>query len=69
MCGRQLIVVCVILFAFAAFWVKITQRVTTQIVPMSRLVSQKLGSDEDTGIGIRSRAEQSVASGGSAGAT
>jgi ABC-2 type transport system permease protein len=39
-----LIVVCLILFAFAAFWVKITQRVTTQIVPMSRLISQKLGS-------------------------
>lgn len=39
-----LIVVCLVLFAFAAFWVKITQRVTTQIVPMSRLISEKLGS-------------------------
>jgi ABC-2 type transport system permease protein len=40
-----LIVVCLVLFAFAAFWVKITQRVTTQIVPVSRLVSQKFGDE------------------------
>jgi ABC-2 type transport system permease protein len=39
-----LIVTCVLLFAFAAFWVKITQRVTTQIVPMARLISQPFGN-------------------------
>ncbi len=39
-----LIVVCLLLFAFAAFWVKITQRVTTQIVPMARLISQPFGN-------------------------
>ncbi len=39
--GRAaLIVVCIILFIFAAFWVKITQRVTTEIVPMARIISQ-----------------------------
>jgi ABC-2 type transport system permease protein len=38
-----LIVVCLLLFAFAAFWVKITQRVTTEIVPMSRLLSRPFG--------------------------
>ncbi len=38
-----LVVVCLLLFVFAAFWVKITQRVTTQIVPMSRLISERLG--------------------------
>src|SRR5262245_11316277 len=35
-----LIAVCLVLFVFAAFWVKITQRVTTEIVPMARLISQ-----------------------------
>ncbi len=34
-----LIAVCVILFIFSAFWVKITQRVTTEIAPMFKLVS------------------------------
>ena len=34
-----LIVVCIILFVFAAFWVKITQRVTTEIAPMFKIVS------------------------------
>ena len=38
-----LVVVCLLLFVFAAFWVKITQRVTTQIVPMARLISQPFG--------------------------
>jgi ABC-2 type transport system permease protein len=37
-----LIVVCLVLFAFAAFWVKITQKVTTEIVPMSRKLSSLL---------------------------
>lgn len=39
-----LIAVCVLLFIFAAFWVKITQRVTTEIVPMARLISQPFGN-------------------------
>lgn len=39
-----LIAVCLLLFFFAAFWVKITQRVTTQIVPMARLISQPFGN-------------------------
>lgn len=39
-----LITVCLLLFFFAAFWVKITQRVTTQIVPMARLISQPFGN-------------------------
>ncbi len=37
-----LIVVCLLLFVFAAFWVKITQKVTTEIVPMSRKLSSLL---------------------------
>jgi ABC-2 type transport system permease protein len=37
-----LIVVCLLLFVFAAFWVKITQKVTTEIVPMSRKLSSML---------------------------
>jgi ABC-2 type transport system permease protein len=41
-----LITVCVLLFLFAAFWVKITQRVTTEIVPMSRLLSQPFGDSK-----------------------
>jgi ABC-2 type transport system permease protein len=41
-----LIAVCVLLFFFAAFWVKITQRVTTQIVPMARLISQPFGNEK-----------------------
>ncbi|AWM41126.1 ABC-2 family transporter protein [Gemmata obscuriglobus] len=41
-----LIVVCLLLFVFAAFWVKITQRVTTQIVPVARLVSQPFGNEK-----------------------
>ncbi|MBN9123047.1 MAG: ABC transporter permease subunit [Planctomycetes bacterium] len=39
-----LIAVCLLLFAFSAFWVKITQRVTTQIVPIARLISQPFGN-------------------------
>jgi ABC-2 type transport system permease protein len=35
-----LIVVCLLLFVFAVFWVKITQRVTTEIVPVARSISQ-----------------------------
>lgn len=35
-----LIVVCLVLFVFALFWVKITQRVTTEIAPMSKTISQ-----------------------------
>lgn len=41
-----LIVVCLLLFFFAAFWVKITQRVTTQIVPMARLISKPFGNEK-----------------------
>ena len=33
------IAVAVVLFVFAAFWVKITQRVTTEIAPMFKIVS------------------------------
>jgi ABC-2 type transport system permease protein len=40
-----LIVVCVLLFLFALLWVKITQRVTTEIVPVAQSISQaKFGS-------------------------
>ncbi len=39
-----LIAVSLLLFVFAAFWVKITQRVTTQIVPMARLISTPFGN-------------------------
>jgi ABC-2 type transport system permease protein len=38
-----LIAVSLVLFLFAVFWVKITQRVTTQIVPMARLLSIPFG--------------------------
>jgi ABC-2 type transport system permease protein len=41
-----LAVVCLLLFVFAALWVKITQRVTTQIVPMARLLSQPFGDSK-----------------------
>jgi ABC-2 type transport system permease protein len=41
-----LIVVCAVLFVFAAFWVKITQRVTTEIAPMSRIISRFSFGDE-----------------------
>jgi ABC-2 type transport system permease protein len=41
-----LLTVCLLLFVFAAFWVKITQRVTTEIVPMSRLLSQPFGDSK-----------------------
>lgn len=41
-----LIVVSLLLFVFAAFWVKITQRVTTQLVPMARLISKQLTGNE-----------------------
>jgi ABC-2 type transport system permease protein len=34
-----LVAVCLVLFAFALFWVKITQRVTTEIAPMSQTLS------------------------------
>ena len=41
-----LVVVCLVLFVFAAFWVKITQRVTTELAPMSRSISKfALGSE------------------------
>ncbi len=35
-----LIAVCIILFVFAAFWVKITQRVTTEVAPLFKIVSR-----------------------------
>lgn len=41
-----LVVVCLLLFVFAAFWVKITQRVTTQVVPMARLISKPFGNEK-----------------------
>src|ERR1700722_14976605 len=34
-----LIVVCLVLFAFSAFWVKITQRVTAEIAPVFNTVA------------------------------
>jgi ABC-2 type transport system permease protein len=34
-----LVAVCLVLFVFALFWVKITQRVTTEIAPMSQTIS------------------------------
>ena len=38
-----LIVVCVVLFAFAAFWVKIAQRVTSEIAPVFNSVALMVG--------------------------
>jgi ABC-2 type transport system permease protein len=38
-----LIVVCVVLFLFAAFWVKITQRVTVEIAPVFNTIAAKVG--------------------------
>ena len=38
----SLVVVCLLLFLFSAFWVKITQKVTTEIVPVSRKISSLL---------------------------
>jgi ABC-2 type transport system permease protein len=38
-----LIVVCVVLFLFSAFWVKITQRVTVEIAPVFNVVATKVG--------------------------
>jgi ABC-2 type transport system permease protein len=35
-----LLVVCLLLFLFALLWVKITQRVTTEIVPVAQSISQ-----------------------------
>lgn len=40
-----LVVVCLILFLFAAFWVVITQRVTTEVAPMFKIVSQATTGD------------------------
>lgn len=41
-----LVVVCLILFVFAAFWVKITQRVTTEIAPLFKIVSRFSTGDD-----------------------
>jgi ABC-2 type transport system permease protein len=42
-----LVVVCLLLFAFAAFWVKITQKVTTEIMPVSQSISRlKFGNPQ-----------------------
>jgi ABC-2 type transport system permease protein len=41
-----LIVVSVLLFAFAALWVKITQRVTTEITPFFNVVAKRAGSNQ-----------------------
>jgi ABC-2 type transport system permease protein len=38
-----LIVVCIVLFAFAAFWVKIAQRVTSEIAPVFNSVALMVG--------------------------
>jgi ABC-2 type transport system permease protein len=41
-----LVAVCAVLFLFALFWVKITQRVTTEIAPMSKTISRfSFGND------------------------
>jgi ABC-2 type transport system permease protein len=40
-----LVVVCLILFLFAAFWVVITQRVTTEVAPMFKSISQVATGD------------------------
>jgi ABC-2 type transport system permease protein len=42
-----LIVVCILLFAFAALWVKITQRVTTEITPFFNIVAKRAGSNRE----------------------
>lgn len=39
------IAVAIVLFIFAAFWVKITQRVTTEVAPMFEVVSQTVSGD------------------------
>jgi ABC-2 type transport system permease protein len=41
-----LIVVCVVLFIFAAFWVKITQRVTSEIAPVFNSVALLVGDQK-----------------------
>jgi ABC-2 type transport system permease protein len=38
-----LVVVCLVLFLFAAFWVKITQRVTVEIAPVFNTIATKVG--------------------------
>ncbi|HET6576484.1 MAG TPA: ABC transporter permease subunit [Fimbriiglobus sp.] len=38
-----LLAVCIILFAFSAFWVKIAQRVTTEIAPFFLIIGQAQG--------------------------
>ena len=38
-----LVVVCLVLFLFSAFWVKITQRVTVEIAPVFNAVAVKVG--------------------------
>ncbi|MBY0512758.1 MAG: ABC transporter permease [Gemmataceae bacterium] len=42
-----LIVVSLLLFAFAALWVKITQRVTTEITPFFNIVAKRAGSNRE----------------------
>lgn len=42
-----LIVVSLLLFAFAGLWVKITQRVTTEITPFFNLVAKRAGSNRE----------------------
>jgi beta-exotoxin I transport system permease protein len=41
-----LIVVCIVLFVFAAFWVKITQRVTSEIAPVFNSVALLVGDQK-----------------------
>lgn len=41
-----LIVVCLVLFVFAAFWVKITQRVTSEIAPVFNSVALLVGDQK-----------------------
>ena len=38
-----LVVVCLVLFLFSAFWVKITQRVTVEIAPVFNTIATKVG--------------------------
>ncbi|SRR5581483_9586189 len=42
-----LLAVCVILFAFSAFWVKIAQRITTEIAPFFTIIGQAQGIGKD----------------------
>ena len=42
-----LLAVCVLLFVFSAFWVKIAQRVTTEIAPFFLILGKAQGAIKD----------------------